>query len=434
MRPICPRLVRAAAVVLVVACGDPTAGNLDQPPGANLPADTPSPDWADRTDLGTFGGVASYAFDINDAGVVVGTAETAAGVRRAFRWTREAGLQDLGTLPGDVGSVATRIAENGAILGASFSSDSVARTVTWTPDGAISQVVIPTLPGKDRSVPADLDQAGRFAGFAAVAEGCTQACGLVHTWVWSAAEGIVDVDPAGFETYPGQLNPAGVLVGTRYGSTVGLARPYLWARATGLRELADFPGPGEAGMVVAGLALNNRGQAVGWAQAQGAQVAGQKNGPWVWDEATGFRTLPMLSTDEFCCHYAAGINDAGLIVGASSQDQPAFAIVAAAWPTSGGVVRLEGASPNASVALAVNAAGIAVGWADQDGLSAGHNHAIAWNVPAIVRKSTPVASVGRPPRARVGPAPSLRGSDRCLAPPTSRSALVSCALALTAAR
>src|SRR5216110_1055210 len=52
-----------------------------------------------RMDLGTLGGVSSYATDINESGTVVGWSQTAAGWPHAFRWTASTGMVDLGTLP-----------------------------------------------------------------------------------------------------------------------------------------------------------------------------------------------------------------------------------------------------------------------------------------------------------------------------------------------
>ena len=50
------------------------------------------------TGLGTLGGSFSGAAGINDAGQVVGWADTASGEERAFLYTLGSGMTDLGTL------------------------------------------------------------------------------------------------------------------------------------------------------------------------------------------------------------------------------------------------------------------------------------------------------------------------------------------------
>jgi probable HAF family extracellular repeat protein len=67
--------------------------------------------------LGTLGGLESQAFAVSaDGSVVVGWADNAAGQRHAFRWTVDGGMQDLGTLPGGGWSVASGVSANGAVV------------------------------------------------------------------------------------------------------------------------------------------------------------------------------------------------------------------------------------------------------------------------------------------------------------------------------
>src|SRR2546427_4871228 len=93
-----------------------------------------------RVDLGTLGGASSYATDLNNAGTVVGWSQTAAGIDRAFRWTAgTAGMEDLGTLPGDEWSRAFRNLDNGRILGVSGASRDIYDTpVLWSRHGSVA--------------------------------------------------------------------------------------------------------------------------------------------------------------------------------------------------------------------------------------------------------------------------------------------------------
>jgi len=76
---------------------------------------------------------------INNAGAVAGfsdlSGDVSGGVLRAnfqaFLWTREGGIRNLHTLPGDVLSEATGINDFGQIAGTSFDADGNSRVFLW---------------------------------------------------------------------------------------------------------------------------------------------------------------------------------------------------------------------------------------------------------------------------------------------------------------
>jgi probable HAF family extracellular repeat protein len=79
-------------------------------------------------DLGNLGGtvnpellIGNIAFSINNRGQVVGTSALPGNTaNHAFLWTRETGMRDLGTLPGDMNSAALAINNLGDIVGGSI--------------------------------------------------------------------------------------------------------------------------------------------------------------------------------------------------------------------------------------------------------------------------------------------------------------------------
>ena len=98
-----------AGMVVIVACLAVTAPAL---------AAAIDPPVYRVVDLGTLGGEASEALDINNAGQVVGWSETAAGSSHAFLYDGRA-MTDLGTLPGGTSSRATAINDRSQIVGSS---------------------------------------------------------------------------------------------------------------------------------------------------------------------------------------------------------------------------------------------------------------------------------------------------------------------------
>ncbi len=88
------------------------------------------------TDLGNLGGTGhgggNYAEQINNKGQVVGSSDLPGDKTfHAFLWSRSTGMQDLGTVKGDVGSAAIAINDAGDAVGASVDSEFNPRAFLW---------------------------------------------------------------------------------------------------------------------------------------------------------------------------------------------------------------------------------------------------------------------------------------------------------------
>jgi probable HAF family extracellular repeat protein len=98
--------------------------------------------WQNGTaiDLGSLGGLApgggNVAIHVNNWGQVVGESGDAHGGSRAFVWTAETGMLDLGAVGADVGSVALSNNDRGDIVGISFDTDGNPRAFL-RPDGGV---------------------------------------------------------------------------------------------------------------------------------------------------------------------------------------------------------------------------------------------------------------------------------------------------------
>ena len=121
------------------------------------------------TEIGTLGGAASFAEHLNDAGQVVGTADTAAGQPHAFLWVNGV-ITDLGTLPGGAASSAAGINARGQVVGVSTTAPGQqlrtagSRAVLWQGGRMID---LGTL-GGDFSEATAVNDAGQVAGVAAI--------------------------------------------------------------------------------------------------------------------------------------------------------------------------------------------------------------------------------------------------------------------------
>lgn len=204
-------IVHATLLALLAACvacsESPTA-----PASTALSATHPN---IHRIDLGTLGGDESFAYAINDAGVVVGSSDINGSESHAFRWTKANGMQDLGA------GIATRINTAGYAVGIIVGTDGWTVPV-WNPDGSVLATI-------SRSgfelMPAGISDAGVVAGKAFPVSG-----GENSFFTWTAAGGIVllELGPGVYSLGP--MNHNGDLAGAKF---VGTDDSPTWFSVTG---------------------------------------------------------------------------------------------------------------------------------------------------------------------------------------------------------
>jgi len=88
------------------------------------------------TDLGNLGGTGQFngnlAIGLNNLGHVVGTSDVRGDkASHAFLWTRETGMKDLGTLPGDLLSGGVSVNDNDEVVGISLDANFNPRAYHW---------------------------------------------------------------------------------------------------------------------------------------------------------------------------------------------------------------------------------------------------------------------------------------------------------------
>jgi probable HAF family extracellular repeat protein len=276
-------------------------------------------------DLGTLGGSASMAYDINDLGQVVGCAEIRAGVIHAFVW-QDGVMTDLGVLPGDTQSCAEGVNNAGQVVGLSYEVDTRRRAVLWQRGDA-------------------LELASSAAG--------------------ARARGINDLGHVVGERQVSEQKP--LYVDTR-------PQAFLWRDG----EMVDVGRQFEDPRSVA-CAINNLGQVVGYSECDCRATPGPR--AFLWDPGDTAYLGTLGGGDA----RALAINDSGAVVG-EAEMMIATGDVTVSSPRAfiwqhGRMINLGTLGGATSCARGVNASGHAVGWS---ATSDGSIHAFFWNGSVMI--------------------------------------------------
>jgi probable HAF family extracellular repeat protein len=308
------------AVMILIAASAPAM------PAAAQAAPAAGPHYR-LIDLGTLGGPNSAEEPefpyINNRGTVVGFADTARpdpannrGVaHHAFRWRRGA-LQDLGTLPGGLNSVANWSNDHDQVVGASETGRPDPMTggrenvaVMWNTDGRVAK--LGTLGGRQGNA-VNINKSGQVTGFAANAVPDPYSIfgfgTQTRAFLWQHGRmrdlgTLGGPDAAAF-----YVNERGQVAGVSYTNATPqpvvdhpTRDPFLWENGK-MINLGTF-----GGVEASVGALNNRGQVAGRSDLPGDQTAH----PFLWDRGK-LRDLGTLGGDY---GDATWLNDAGEVTG-----------------------------------------------------------------------------------------------------------------------
>lgn len=326
-------------------------------------------------DLGTLGGSSSMATAINNAGLIVGQADTSSGASHPFLYNpATASMQDLGTFGGATGS-ATGINSAGQVVGWATASDNVPRPFLWssgltnlTPAGASGGqangindggAIAMTLTLSDGSNNAYLDVGGQYANLNSFL-GSTSSLGQ-------------------------SINASGQVAGSVSSASV----PNGWFLGnSAAASVLGAPAGSDGALSFNVTSINDGGQIVGYRVDRSPDPT-EPNLPSGWLYGGGQFSATAMQQPQF-------IDDAGDIVGASFVNGGADELDAHAFVTVGGVTQDlnnliaagSGAGWVLSQANAINSAGQIVGW----GLLNGAQHAFLLN-PQV--SSGPPAATGQ---------------------------------------
>lgn len=268
---------------------------------------------AGMTDIGDLPGGSdySYATAINNAGQVVGGGTDASGHVQAFRWSPSEGMVALPMPTGTQSSVAYGINARGDVVGVRNGSDGLERPFRWSQETG--------------TVDLTLLESDSFGAARAIADnGDVVGESGVNNWdndvtravLWSAdgTKKIIDACTGGYfiwewtyfcHSSANAINSVGQIAGNS--DTRGYLHAQLLIQVNG--EWQEIPGVN--GLYTSAAAINEAAQVVGTGHFQGLEFGRA----FLWSATTGTIDLGALPGRQWSA--ASGINNRGQVVGTS---------------------------------------------------------------------------------------------------------------------
>ena len=321
------------------------------------------------------------AYEVNNLGEVVGTVP-GWGPPLAFLWSRQDGVKYLGTLGGveHSFSMANDINDRGQVIGTSWEPTTPAmRAFLWSNN--IGMVNLGTIEGEnppedDFSYAFGINNNGEIVGHV-----------YGHAFLWTESRGMVNLSSPYYQSTAWDINDKGCIVGS-FSMEYPIHRAALW---TDVGEMLDLGTINEHSYSQA-LGINNLGEIVGGSSDGFGFCEFERIGsgifynivfdhscvPFMWTKKCGLFNLPMLGGAAGCAH---AINDRGQIVGWSltavdqEGNQKGHAFV---WTSKNGIKDLGTLPGDAeSVAYSINNLGQIAGYSMKED---GTRHAVIWTV------------------------------------------------------
>jgi probable HAF family extracellular repeat protein len=275
----------------------------------SLPAAAQGPHYMIQ-DLGTLGGLYSYANSINNAGEVVGSSQLASGDVHAYFY-QSGSLHDFGTLGGP-NSAAISINDQGLIAGNSNVNDPNLYTGFTYNQGAF--FTLPTL-GGNSTIVYGMNDNGDVVGYSRTPDISS------YAFVYRASDNsITDLGTfGGSNSVANDINNLGEIVGTARLQDTNATHAFTYQNGV-MTDIGTIDGT-RHDLESEALAVNASGDAVGWSYTAADRGVDHA---FLYHQGVMTDLNPVLGTNQAV---ANAINDAGQVVGYAYQGNAQYAFL-----------------------------------------------------------------------------------------------------------